>query len=88
MGLTREEKINILMAQDMIGIKKDLELEDYSFLCSILEGNDFKQYKDWSDDEVNSEFKDRFQDILDEDDGDTLGLAHKINGEPIDLLRL
>jgi hypothetical protein len=88
MGLTREEKINILMAQDMIGIKKDLEFEDYSFLCSILEGNDFKQYKDWSDDEVNSEFKDRFQDILDEDDGDTLALAHKINGEPIDLLRL
>lgn len=86
MGLTREEKINILMAQDMIGIKKDLEFEDYSFLCSILEGNDFKQYKDWSDDEVNSEFKDRFQDIL--DDADTLELAHKLNEEPIDFLRL
>lgn len=77
MGLTREEKINILMAQDMIGIKKDLEFEDYSFLCSILEGNDFKQYIDWSDDEVNSEFKDRFQDIL--DDADTLALANKLN---------
>ena len=86
MGLTREEKINILMAQDMIGIKKDLEFEDYSFLCSILEGNDFKQYIDWSDDEVNSEFKDRFQDIL--DDADTLALAHKLNEEPIDFLRL
>ena len=77
MVLTREEKINILMAQDMIGIKKDLEFEDYSFLCSILEGNDFKQYIDWSDDEVNSEFKDRFQDIL--DDADTLALANKLN---------
>ena len=77
MSLTREEKINILMAQDMIGIKKDLEFEDYSFLCSILEGNDFKQYIDWSDDEVNSEFKDRFQDIL--DDADTLALANKLN---------
>lgn len=86
MGLTREEKINILMAQDMIGIKKDMEFEDYSFLCSILQGNDFKQYKDWSDDEVNSEFKDRFQDIL--DDADTLALAHKLNEEPIDFLRL
>lgn len=77
MVLTREEKINILIAQDMIGIKKDLEFEDYSFLCSILEGNDFKQYIDWSDDEVNSEFKDRFQDIL--DDADTLALANKLN---------
>lgn len=88
MGLTREEKINILTAQDIMVIKQDMEFEDYSFLCSILQGTneDFEQYKDWSDDEVNSEFKERFQDIL--DDADTLALAHKLNEEPIDFLRL
>lgn len=86
MGLTREEKINILTAQDIIGIKKDMEFEDYSFICSVLQGDDFKQYKDWSDDEVNNEFRDRFDDIL--DCADTMALAHKLNEEPIDLLRL
>lgn len=86
MALTREEKINILTAQDIIGIKKDMEFEDYSFICSVLQGDDFKQYKDWSDDEVNNEFRDRFDDIL--DCADTMALAHKLNEEPIDLLRL
>lgn len=85
MGLTREEKINILMAQDMIGIKKDMEFEDYSFLCSILQGDGFKQYKDWSDHEVNSEFNDRWDDI--KDCADTLALAHELNEEPINLLK-
>lgn len=86
MALTREEKINILTAQDIIGIKKDMEFEDYSFLCSILQGDGFKQYKDWSDEEINNEFRDRFDDII--DCADTLALAHKLNEEPIDLLRL
>lgn len=86
MGLTREEKINILTAQDIIGIKKDMEFEDYSFICSVLQGDDFKQYKDWSDEEINNEFRDRFDDIL--DCADTMALAHKLNEEPIDLLRL
>ena len=84
--LTREEKINILMAQDIIGIRQDMEFEDYSFICSVLEGDGWKQYNNLTDEQVNIEFKDRFEDIL--DCADTLALAHKLNGEPIDLLKV
>lgn len=79
MSLTREEKINILTAQDIIGIKKDMHFEDYSFICSVLQGDGFKQYKDWSDHEVNSEFKDRFEEI--KDCADTLALSYKLTGK-------
>ena len=85
MGLTREEKINILVAQDIISIKQDIEFEDYSFIYHVIVGDGWKQYKDWSDEEVNSEFKDRFEDI--KDCADTLALAHKLNEEPINLLK-
>ena len=87
MALTREEKINILTAQDIIGIKKDMEFEDYSIIYDLIVGGDgWKQYNDYSDDEINNEFRDRFDDIL--DCAETMALAHKLNEEPIDLLRL
>ena len=85
MSLTREEKINILTAQDIVSIKQDMEFEDYSFLCSILQGDGWKQYNDLTDEQVNSEFKDRFEDI--KDCAATLALAHKLNEEPINLLK-
>ena len=86
MSLTREEKINILTAQDIMSIKQDIELEDYSFLCSILQGDCFKQYNNLSNKSVDDEFRDRFDDI--KDCADTLALAHKLNEEPIDLLKI
>ena len=85
MSLTRDEKINILIAQDIVSIKQDMEFEDYSFIYHVIVGDGWKQYKDWSDEEVNSEFKDRFDDI--KDSVDVLALAHKLNEEPIDLLK-
>ena len=84
--LSREEKVNILMAQDIVGIKLDMEFEDYSFLCSILQGEGWTQYNNLSDKQVDMEFNDRWDDI--KDCVDTLALAHKLNGEPIDLLKI
>ena len=86
MSLTREEKINIMVAQDIISIKADMEIEDYSIIYDLIVGGDgWKQYKDYSDEEVNSEFNDRWDDI--KDCADTLALAHKLNEEPINLLK-
>ena len=85
MGLTRDEKVNILMAQDIISIKQDIDFEDYSFLCSVLQGDGWKQYDNLTDEQIDVEFKDRFEDI--KDCADTLALAHKLNEEPIDLLK-
>ena len=85
MSLTREEKINILIAQDIVSIKQDMEFEDYSFIYSVLQGDGWKQYNDLTDEQVNSEFKDRWHDI--KDCADTLALAHKLNEEPINLLK-
>ena len=84
--LSREEKINILMAQDIMGIKQDIEFEDYNFLYAILKGEGWKQYDLLSDEQVNIEFKDRFDDI--KDCAETLALAHKLNEEPINLLKI
>ena len=84
--LTKEEKVNILMAQDIVGIKLDMEFEDYSFLCSILQGEGWKQYNNLTDEQIEVEFKDRFEDI--KDCVETLELAHKLNGEPINLLKI
>ncbi len=85
MALTRDEKVNILAAQDIMSIKEDLEYEDYSFIYSVLQGDGWKHYNDLTDEQVNSEFKDRWDDI--KDCAATLALAHKLNEEPINLLK-
>ena len=74
------------MAQDIVGIKQDMEFEDYSFICSVLEGEGWKQYNNLSDEQIEVEFKDRFEDI--KDCVETLELAHILNGEPINLLKI
>jgi len=85
MSLTRDEKVAILMSQDIMDIKRNMELEDYSFLCSILQGEGWKQYNNLSDKQIDMEFNDRWDDI--KDCAETLELAHKLNEEPINLLR-
>lgn len=85
MALTRDEKVAILMAQDIVSIKQDIEFEDYSFLCSILQGDGWKQYDLLTKEQVDMEFNDRWDDI--KDCADTLALAHKLNEEPINLLK-
>jgi hypothetical protein len=85
MSLTKDEKINILVAQDIMSIKNDINCDDYSFLHCILTGDGWKQYNNLTNEQINSEFVDRFEDI--KDCAETLALAHKLNEEPIDLLK-
>ena len=84
MGLTRDEKVSILMAQDIVDIKRNMEFEDYSFICSVLQGDGWKQYNLLTKEQVDMEFNDRWDDI--KDCAATLELAHKLHEEPIDLL--
>ena len=85
MALTRDEKVAILMAQDIVDIKRNMVYEDYSFICSILQGEGWKQYNLLTKEQINMEFLDRWDDI--KDCAETLELAHKLNEKPIDLLR-
>jgi len=85
MALTRDEKVAILMAQDIMGIKNDFTFEDFSFICSVLQGDGWTQYNNLSAKQVDAEFNERWDDI--KDCADTLALAHKLNEEPIDLLK-
>lgn len=86
MSLTREEKINILMAADITAIKIDFQYEDYSYLCSVLQGEGFTQYNNLSDSQLDTELKQVWHKVI--DDVEILSLAHKLNGEPIDLLKV
>jgi hypothetical protein len=83
--MTRQEKINILMAHDIFYIKKDFQNEDYFFVASILQGDGWKQYNNLSDVEIDSEINDRWDDIAG-GDAEILALAHKLNGKPIKLV--
>lgn len=82
--MTRQEKINILMANDITDIRNNLENEDYEILCAILQGDGWKQYNDLTDQEIDIEFCDRWDHIAG-GDPEILALAHKLNGEPIKL---
>ena len=85
MSFTRDEMTNILIAQDIILIKDSMEYNDFSFIYSILRGDGWKQYDNLTEKQIKSEFVDRFDQIKDSDI--TLELAHKLNEEPIDLLK-
>lgn len=88
MALTREEKVNILMAQDIVRIKDHLDGEYYSYLCDILTGGGWTQYDKLTDEQIDVEFKESWSNILDDDDVQVLALAHKLNGKPIDFLKI
>lgn len=64
--LERKTKIALLMAQDIVMLKNDFFLNDYGFICSILEGDGWKQYKDINDLGIDSEFEDRVLDCNEE----------------------
>ena len=89
--LTRDEKTNILMAQDIISIKEGIDAKDYTFICNILQGDGFKQYYDITDDQFDLEFEERWEWIICDENLNTtaiLALSHVLNEEPIDLLKV
>ena len=82
----KDEKIALLVAQDIVSIKNSMKNKDYEYICCVLAGDGFKPYKSLSDYELEAEFKERWGDI--KGSVEVLELAHKLNEEPIDLLKL
>ena len=79
MNLNREEKTALLMAQDIISLKEGFLVENYSFICSILDGEWWTQYSKLSIKQINFEFEDR----KDNFNSDVFSLAEKILGKKI-----
>jgi len=53
MNLNREEKTALLMAQDIISLKEGFLVENYSFICSILDGEWWTQYSKLSTEKID-----------------------------------
>ena len=73
--LSRSAKTNLLVANDILSINSDMEVSDYQLLWSIIAGQDFTQYNNMTEDELNSEFEDRWEAIKDNPEALELGRA-------------
>lgn len=87
MGLTREEKINLMAAWDIVSIKEDLENGDHNLLYDVIVGgyNGYIPYALLTDEQLDDEFQGRWDEI--KQYTEVLELAHELNKEPIDLLK-
>ena len=81
--MERQEKINILMAHDIMQIREDIENGDYEFVCSILQGEGWEQYNKLTDYQIDDELEDRFVYVNLNDK--IIDLANRLNGKPIKL---
>jgi hypothetical protein len=86
MNLTKNEKINILIAHDIMSIKNDINKKNYNFIYCVLRGRGWKQYDDLDNSQINKEFNDRLDHI--KECMETLALANELNDRPIDLLKM
>ena len=73
--LSISAKTNLLVANDILSIKSDMEVSDYQLLWAIIAGQDFTQYNNMTEDELNSEFEDRWEAIKDNPEALELGRA-------------
>ena len=62
--LSRSAKTNLLVANDILIIKSDINAGDYELLSAIITGEGFKQYSNMTEDELNSEFEDRWEENI------------------------
>ena len=77
--MTRNERVAILVADDIINIKNDiLVFKDYSYIWAICTGDGFTQYNKMTDEQITSEIQER------ELDESVLEFAVKINDIIID----
>ena len=75
--LTKEEKIALLMAQDIIVLKQCLNKEIYSFAVDILKGN-HHQYSKMSNKEISYKLEDRQRELY----PSVFSLAEKLLDKP------
>jgi len=73
--LSRSAKTNLLVANDILSIKSDMDAGDYQLLSAIITGEGFKQYNNMTEDELNSEFEEMWDDIKNNPEALELGRA-------------
>ena len=84
---TSKEKIALMMGEDIIHIRESISEKDYKLIFDILMGGEkYKPYAELSKHEIDEEFDNRYDDII--FNTEALALAHVLNGEPIDLLKI
>lgn len=79
--LSRRSKTNLLVANDILSIKSDMDAGDYQLLSAIITGEGFKQYNNMTEDELNSEFVEMWGDIKDNPEALELGRADWFCGD-------
>ena len=79
--LSRSAKTNLLVANDILSIKSDMNVGDYQLLSAIITGDGFTQYNNMTEKKLNSEFKDRWEDIKDNPEVLELGRADWFAGD-------
>jgi len=79
--LSRSAKTNLLVANDILSIKSDMDAGDYQFLSAIITGEGFTQYNNMTEDELNSEFEEQWGDIKDNPEALELGRADWFAGD-------
>ena len=84
---TRNEKTNLLMAWDIFALREDLKANDYQMICGILRGEGYQQYDNMTEEDFNEEFYEKYESQIIHSTK-ILQLAHVLNGEPINLLKV
>ena len=79
--LSRSAKTNLLVANDILSIKSDMDAGDYQLISAIISGQDFTQYNNMTEDELSSEFEDRWEDIKENPEVLKLGRADWFCGD-------
>jgi len=79
--LSRNAKTNLLVANDILSIKSDMNAGDYQFISAIITGEGFTQYNNMTEKELNSEFKEQWEAIKDNPEVLKLGRADWFAGD-------
>ena len=60
---SKKEKINLLVAEDIISIQDYMIHHDYEYFYAVLTGDGFTSYNNMSENEINNEFNERWDNI-------------------------
>lgn len=61
--MSRKEKVLLLIAQDIVEMQDEMLAGVYTFIQSALLGEDWMQYNDLTDRQVDNEYMDRIDNI-------------------------
>lgn len=64
--MTREQKVTDLIINDINSIIESYGYGDTSFIDSVLRGDGWIQYNNLTDEEIDTEWYEQFEDLVDE----------------------